>query len=159
MVAGAGLNDRKTVEFVVEHAPAAIERLAELGVPFNPTEGEGHDRWHLTREGGHSHRRIVHVDDATGRAVQLALEKAAHISLNIGGPDEAYLSLQPLHTPTHAEYTPPHAFKPAFQVDKTALLQNVAESCKAKMCDMIQAIGSPISARADEWSMTATTGS
>jgi len=83
MVAGAGLNDRKTVEFVVENAPAAIERLAELGVPFNPTEGEGHDRWHLTREGGHSHRRIVHVDDATGRAVQLALEKAAHAHPNI----------------------------------------------------------------------------
>jgi L-aspartate oxidase len=83
MIAGAGLNDRRTVEFVVEHAPAAIERLAELGVPFNPTEGEGHDRWHLTREGGHSHRRIVHVDDATGRAVQQALEKAAQAHPNI----------------------------------------------------------------------------
>ena len=35
MIAGAGLNDRATVEFVVESAPAAIERLAELGVPFN----------------------------------------------------------------------------------------------------------------------------
>src|SRR3954470_10986640 len=87
MVAGAGLNDRKTVEFVVEQAPAAIERLAALGVPFNPTEGVagegGHDRWHLTREGGHSHRRIVHVDDATGWAVQQALEKAAHAHPNI----------------------------------------------------------------------------
>jgi L-aspartate oxidase len=74
IVAGAGLNDRKTVEFVVENAPAAIERLAQLGVPFNPGET---DRWHLTREGGHSHRRIVHVDDATGWAVQQALEQAA----------------------------------------------------------------------------------
>ena len=88
MIAGAGLNDRRTVEFVVEHAPAAIERLAALGVPFNPTEdkpgsGEGHDRWHLTREGGHSHRRIVHVDDATGWAVQRALEKAAAAHPNI----------------------------------------------------------------------------
>jgi L-aspartate oxidase len=73
MSAGAGLNDRRTVEFVVENAPAAIERLAELGVPFNPGESE---RWHLTREGGHSHRRIVHVADATGWAVQQALEKA-----------------------------------------------------------------------------------
>src|ERR1700741_4790900 len=51
MTAGAGLNDRRAVEFVVENAPAAIERLAELGVPFNPGET---DRWHLTREGGHS---------------------------------------------------------------------------------------------------------
>src|SRR5687768_8983354 len=67
MVAGAGLNNRKTVEFVVEGAPAAIERLAKLGVPFN-VDGDG-DGWHLTREGGHSARRIVHVDDATGWAV------------------------------------------------------------------------------------------
>ena len=81
MIAGAGLNNRATVEFVVEHAPAAIARLAELGVPFNiDSDGEG---WHLTREGGHSHRRIVHVDDATGGAVQQALEKAAAAHPNI----------------------------------------------------------------------------
>ena len=80
MVAGAGLNNRATVEFVVENAPAAIERLAQLGVPFNPGES---DRWHLTREGGHSHRRIVHVDDATGWAVQQALERAAAANPNI----------------------------------------------------------------------------
>jgi L-aspartate oxidase len=80
MVAGAGLNNRATVEFVVENAPAAIERLAQLGVPFSPGES---DRWHLTREGGHSHRRIVHVDDATGWAVQQALEKAAAANPNI----------------------------------------------------------------------------
>ena len=79
MVAGAGLNNRATVEFVVENAPLAIERLAKLGVPFNL---EGND-WHLTREGGHSHRRIVHVDDATGWAVQQALEAAARAHPNI----------------------------------------------------------------------------
>ena len=79
MVAGAGLNTRATVEFVVENAPLAIERLAKLGVPFNL---EGND-WHLTREGGHSHRRIVHVDDATGWAVQQALEAAARAHPNI----------------------------------------------------------------------------
>jgi L-aspartate oxidase len=76
MIAGAGLNDRRTVEMVVENAPAAIERLARLGVPFNP-DSTGALRWHLTREGGHSARRIVHVDDATGYAVQQALEQAA----------------------------------------------------------------------------------
>lgn len=91
MVAGAGLNDRATVEFVVGNAPAAIERLARLGVPFNPGESE---RWHLTREGGHSHRRIVHVDDATGWAVQQALEKAAHANPNITLlPDMAAIDL------------------------------------------------------------------
>ncbi|MGZ8997516.1 MAG: FAD-dependent oxidoreductase, partial [Allosphingosinicella sp.] len=80
MIAGAGLNKRSTVEFVVENAPAAIERLAGLGVPFDQGEVE---RWHLTREGGHSHRRIVHVADATGWAVQAALEKAAAEHPNI----------------------------------------------------------------------------
>jgi L-aspartate oxidase len=82
MVAGAGLNDRRTVEHVVENAAPAIERLAALGVPFNPGETVS-ERWHLTREGGHSARRIVHVDDATGWAVQKALEKAALAQPNI----------------------------------------------------------------------------
>lgn len=80
MVAGAGLNNRATVEFVVENAPEAIARLAALGVPFNIGDG---DQWHLTREGGHSHRRIVHVDDATGWAVQQGLEKSAREHPNI----------------------------------------------------------------------------
>jgi L-aspartate oxidase len=79
VVAGAGLNNRATVEFVVENAPEAIQRLAELGVPFNL---DGQD-WHLTREGGHSHRRIVHVNDATGWAVHQALESAAKANPNI----------------------------------------------------------------------------
>ncbi|MBX7460357.1 L-aspartate oxidase [Qipengyuania huizhouensis] len=79
MVAGAGLNDLETVEFVIERAPAAIDRLCDLGVPFNREE----DDLHLTREGGHSHRRIVHVNDATGWAVQAALLKAAEENPNI----------------------------------------------------------------------------
>jgi L-aspartate oxidase len=79
MVAGAGLNDRRVVEHVVEAAPHAIARLIELGVPF-ATEGNA---LHLTREGGHSHRRIVHVADATGYAIQQALEAAASNHPNI----------------------------------------------------------------------------
>ena len=81
MMAGAGLNDREVVEYVIGQAPASIDRLCGLGVPFN-RQSEG---LHLTREGGHSHRRIVHVNDATGWAVQEALLKAAkanpHITL------------------------------------------------------------------------------
>jgi L-aspartate oxidase len=73
MIAGAGLNDREVVEHVVEGAPRAIQRLIELGVPFASEGGA----LHLTREGGHSHRRIVHVADATGAAIQRALEAAA----------------------------------------------------------------------------------
>ncbi|WP_239806254.1 L-aspartate oxidase [Croceicoccus hydrothermalis] len=79
MVAGAGLNRREAVEYVIEQAPKAIQRLIDLGVPFN-TEGQ---TLHLTREGGHSHRRIVHVDDATGWAVQDALLRAADAHPNI----------------------------------------------------------------------------
>jgi L-aspartate oxidase len=79
MIAGAGLNHRATVELVVEHAPDAIERLTRLGVPFS-MDGNAP---HLTREGGHSHRRIVHVDDATGWAVQVALQTAAEAHPNI----------------------------------------------------------------------------
>jgi len=83
MVAGAGLNDLETVEFVIERAPRSIERLRELGVPFNRGSDDRGGDLHLTREGGHSHRRIVHVDDATGWAVQEALLKAAAAHPNI----------------------------------------------------------------------------
>ncbi len=79
IIAGGGLNRRETVEFVVEHAPEAIRRLADLGIAFNEEAGT----LHLTREGGHSHRRIVHVDDATGFAVQEALIAAARAHPNI----------------------------------------------------------------------------
>ncbi|MEX6725536.1 L-aspartate oxidase [Parapedomonas caeni] len=80
--AGAGLNNRAAVEFVVERAPAAVEKLVKLGVPFNVGEDAAHP-FHLTREGGHSHRRIVHVDDATGGAVQRTLEQRAAAEPNI----------------------------------------------------------------------------
>jgi L-aspartate oxidase len=79
MIAGAGLNDIRVVEHVVEAAPRAIQHLIDLGVPF----AQDGNALHLTREGGHSHRRIVHVADATGYAVQLALEAAAAKHPNI----------------------------------------------------------------------------
>jgi len=69
LVAGAGLNDPAATRFVVEHAPESVAWLRQLGVPFS--EEDGH--LHLTREGGHSARRIVHVTDATGAAVQQTL--------------------------------------------------------------------------------------
>ena len=83
MVAGAGLNRQETVEFVIERAPLAIDRLVALGVPFNGADESGGAALHLTREGGHSHRRIVHVNDATGWAVQSALLRAAEAHPNI----------------------------------------------------------------------------
>ena len=69
LVAGAGLCDLAATRFVVENAPQAIRWLQGLGVPFSQEEGA----LHLTREGGHSARRIVHATDATGAAVQQTL--------------------------------------------------------------------------------------
>ncbi len=69
LVAGAGLCDPVATRFVIEHAPENIRWLQELGVPFTLENGQ----LHLTREGGHSERRIVHATDATGAAVQATL--------------------------------------------------------------------------------------
>jgi L-aspartate oxidase len=68
-IAGAGLCDLAATRFVVENAPKAISWLQTMGVPFSEEDGQ----LHLTREGGHSARRIVHVTDATGAAVQRTL--------------------------------------------------------------------------------------
>src|SRR6187402_2228222 len=79
LIAGAGLSDPAATRFVVEHAPESIAWLRELGVPFS--EEDGH--LHLTREGGHSARRIVHVTDATGAAVQRTLIERVKRTPNI----------------------------------------------------------------------------
>jgi L-aspartate oxidase len=79
LVAGAGLSDPAATRFVVEHAPESEEWLRTLGVPF--TLEDGH--LHLTREGGHSARRIVHVTDATGAAVQQTLIEHVRRTPNI----------------------------------------------------------------------------
>lgn len=71
-VAGAGLCNDDAVRFVVEHGRSAIEWLLNQGVPFTRDDNAAAEL-HLTREGGHSHRRIVHAADATGRAVQKTL--------------------------------------------------------------------------------------
>jgi L-aspartate oxidase len=67
--AGAHLNDPSSTRFAVEHAAEAVQWLIDRGVPFTREDG----KYHLTREGGHSHRRVIHVDDATGAAVQATL--------------------------------------------------------------------------------------
>lgn len=69
LVAGGMLNDPQTTAFVVEHGPEAVGWLREQGVPFDQEAGD----LHLTREGGHSHRRIAHAADATGAAIQRTL--------------------------------------------------------------------------------------
>ena len=72
--AGAGLCDPAVVEFTARHARESIQWLIQQGVPFDQEENaDGESQYHLTREGGHSHRRIFHAADATGKAVQLTL--------------------------------------------------------------------------------------
>jgi L-aspartate oxidase len=82
LVAGAGLCDEAATRFIVEHGREAIEWLIEQGVPFtrDPSAELG---FHLTREGGHSQRRIIHAADATGHAVQLTLEQKVRAHPNI----------------------------------------------------------------------------
>jgi len=79
LVAGAGLSDPRATRFVVEHAPESIAWLRQLGVPFSQEQGQ----LHLTREGGHSARRVVHVTDATGAAVQHTLLEHVRRTPNI----------------------------------------------------------------------------
>ena len=73
LTAGAGLCREDAVRFTVEHSREAIQWLIDQGVPFTPDEehheGDRGFAFHLTREGGHSHRRIIHAADATGTAI------------------------------------------------------------------------------------------
>jgi L-aspartate oxidase len=82
--AGAGLCDEAAVRFTVEHGREAIQWLVDQGVPFTQeTRQDGSLDYHLAREGGHSHRRILHAADATGRAIELTLEQQARRHPNI----------------------------------------------------------------------------
>ena len=77
--AGAGLCDEKTLRRVAESGPATIKWLTDLGMPFTRDRQEvSSSGYHLTREGGHSRRRVVHAADATGKAMQNTLN--AHVA-------------------------------------------------------------------------------
>ncbi|MBN8474743.1 MAG: L-aspartate oxidase [Sulfuritalea sp.] len=79
--AGAGLCDPMATRFVVEHGREAIEWLIGRGVPFTPDDSAL--GFHLTREGGHGQRRIIHAADATGTAVQQTLTEQVREHSNI----------------------------------------------------------------------------
>ena len=81
--AGADLCDEEIVKLVVEHGPQNIRWLLNQGVEFTQQPPTGSSGYHLTREGGHSHRRVVHAADATGRVVELSLEDQARRQANI----------------------------------------------------------------------------
>jgi L-aspartate oxidase len=114
LIAGAGLCDEAVTRHVVEQGKSAIDWLVAQGVPFTP-DSANPTGFHLTREGGHSQRRIVHAADATGLAVQHTLTDKVrahpnitvlehHIAIDlitgskIGMPDRGCLGLYALDT-------------------------------------------------------------
>lgn len=88
LIAGAGLCHRDIVEYTVGRAQECIEWLVDQGVSFSQeTDGDHANiagNYHLTKEGGHSHRRVIHAADATGKAVfeTLASKVLAHPNIN-----------------------------------------------------------------------------
>jgi L-aspartate oxidase len=80
LTVGDGLCDREVVEMVIKEGPAQVQRLLELGVQLARTDGGGLD---LTREGGHTQRRVVHYADVTGREIQRAMHLAITSHPNI----------------------------------------------------------------------------
>lgn len=87
LIAGGGLCREEAVRFTVEHSRESIQWLIEQGVPFtrdHQASGEdGSFEFHLTREGGHTHRRIIHAADATGAAIFNTLLDKARLQANI----------------------------------------------------------------------------
>ena len=78
---GGGLTDPKVATFVASHGKEAIQWLTDLNVPFSRDEETR--QFHLTKEGGHSHRRVVHAKDATGQAIQKILSEKVKAHPNI----------------------------------------------------------------------------
>ncbi|EOQ8170097.1 L-aspartate oxidase [Escherichia coli] len=84
LIAGAGICDRHAVEFVASNARSCVQWLIDQGVLFDThVQPNDEESYHLTREGGHSHRRILHAADATGREVQSTLVSKAQNHPNI----------------------------------------------------------------------------
>ena len=81
LATGAGLSDPAAVRYCVESAPAVIHWLDQLGMPFTRDSDSG--PYHLTKEGGHSHRRVIHSKDATGQALHQTLAEALQQQPNV----------------------------------------------------------------------------
>jgi len=80
--AGAGLCKPDIVRYVVEHGRESIQWLIDLGVSFTK-QSDKTGNYHLHQEGGHSHRRIIHAEDATGRAIETTLESKVRANPHI----------------------------------------------------------------------------
>ena len=106
LVAGAGLCDEEAVRFTVDNAKESMQWLIETGVNFD-TEVNDQEKtqYHLTREGGHSHRRILHAADATGREIEesllAAVKKHPNITLMEGYNAIDLITTQKLNLPAN----------------------------------------------------------
>lgn len=122
LIAGDGLCDEAAVRFTVAQGPAAINWLLELGVPFTPDPNPNAPYpYHLTREGGHGMRRVIHADDATGRALVETLLEHARRHPNITLRDD---------------------------LAAIALARNTAGDCRGAHC--LTSSGEPITVLADD---------
>ncbi len=83
LAAGAGLCHREAVEFTVSNSRRCVEWLVAQGVDFDLREDQEEREFHLTMEGGHSHRRIIHSADRTGMAISEVLTRRAQEAKNI----------------------------------------------------------------------------
>jgi L-aspartate oxidase len=81
--AGAGLCKEDTVRFVVEHGRESIQWLIDIGVSFTKDPQSEGLHYHLHQEGGHSHRRIIHAADRTGKEIENTLEGLIKAHSNI----------------------------------------------------------------------------
>lgn len=84
LIAGGGIVDKHAAEFVASNARHCVQWLIDQGVLFDThVQPNGEESYHLTREGGHSHRRILHAADATGKEVETTLVSQALSHPNI----------------------------------------------------------------------------
>src|SRR5690348_3349837 len=81
--AGDGLCNGQAVETIIREGPAAVRELIALGTHFTRIDAGGEDEYDLGREGGHSHRRVLHAQDLTGREIMRALGEAAAACPNL----------------------------------------------------------------------------
>ena len=84
LIAGAGICNESAVKFITKNARDSLEWLIEnTNVTFDTIIKDNEQLFHLTKEGGHSHRRILHSADATGLAIQSSLQEQVQLKNNI----------------------------------------------------------------------------
>ena len=85
LTTAGGLWDPEIVQFVVERAQQSIDWLIDIGVDFTRSDNKKNttSQFHLHKEGGHSHRRIIHAADATGKVIETTLESRVRQHKNI----------------------------------------------------------------------------